>query len=520
MKTDCTPIPWKPFPYELLPEPAGVFIDAGARAIGCDPALVGVPLLAALASAIGATRRIELKPGWTEPSVLWTGIVSESGTLKSPAQSLALDPLRRLQAWAMQEYPELVEQYNRDKVLYEADLGDWKRKGRSAGEPPPEKPEEPVVRRYLVNDVTIEALAHRLQHAPRGLLCDCDELASWLRSFDLYRSGRGGDVARWLSIHRAESLLVDRKTGATKTIFVPRAAVSITGGIQPGALARALGTEHWESGLAARLLLASPPRRRKQWSEATVDPQLVRRIEVLFGRLLALDFGTDDNDSPTPIDLPLTPEGKQAWAAFYDEHADRQLQAAGEEAALLAKIEGAAARLALVTHLVQQMHGDGTSTTAGAVDQVSTEAGVALARRFAHEGRRVYLTLAETDEERQRRELTELIERKGGCITVRGLQRCTRRFADSAEAAEEPLGELAKAGIGHWVAVPPTRKGGQPKRIFRLSTPLTVDTTPTKPEENVGCVNVDTVDMAKINRMLAADDEGDEADHSGGEGKD
>ena len=89
--------PWRPFPVDVLPEPIRGFVKAGATAMRCNEAFIALPLLAALASAIGATRRIQLKPGWCEPSVIWTALVAESGTLKSPAQDFALDILRRAQ---------------------------------------------------------------------------------------------------------------------------------------------------------------------------------------------------------------------------------------------------------------------------------------------------------------------------------------------------------------------------------------------------------------------------------------
>ena len=248
-------------------------------------------MLAGLASAIGATRRIELqagRAGWHEPSVVWSVIVADSGTMKSPAQSLALRPLQRAQEWQLEEYPELIKQYERDKALYEADYQEWKRKGRSKGEPPPEKPEEPQVSRYVVNDITIEALAEILSCNPRGVLSACDELNAWLGSFDQYRSGRGADVAKWLSVHRGEGLIVDRKSGTKKTIFVKRAVVSVVGSIQPKALYRALGDEYFENGLAARLLLASPPRMAKKCTEASVDGEAYGAVEAVQVAVLCI----------------------------------------------------------------------------------------------------------------------------------------------------------------------------------------------------------------------------------------
>src|SRR5262249_15248095 len=132
--------------------------------------------------------------------------------------------------------------------------------------------------------------------------------------------GKGADASNWLSMHRAGPITVDRKTGK-RLIHVPQAAVSITGSIQPPTLAAALGREHFEDGLAARLLLAMPPRRQKRWTEADVSDETTGALDDLFGELLALDFALSADEEPEPYIIPLTPEAKTIWIAFYGEHA-------------------------------------------------------------------------------------------------------------------------------------------------------------------------------------------------------
>ncbi len=492
-----------PFPTEVLPEPIRGFVTAGAAAIGCDVTFIILPLLAALASSIGATRRIRLKASWHEPAVIWAAVVSESGTLKSPSQSLALSIVNRLQSYKLQELPELEEQYQRDLALWESDKHNWKTKGRNQGEPPPEKPVEPTVERYIVSDITVEALVDRLRDSPRGLLCGVDELAQWFGGLDAYRGGRGGDAAKWLSIHRAEQLVVDRKTGPAKTIYVPFAAVSLCGGIQPATLTRVLGREHIENGLLARLLVARPPRQSKKWTEAVVDGEILRQMERIFGRLLAMEFGVNDDDQPAPVDIPLSVEGKAAWVSFYNEHAERQSKAEGSLAAAFSKLEAYAARLALVVHLVR-CAADDMSTDPEAVDRESVEAGAVLARWFCREAERVYAMFHESDESADARKLVEWVEARGGSVTVRDLQRGQRKYKTATDA-EAALAELVEAGLGQWESVPPTAQGGRPAARFILSDPetvdtSTVDTTPAKPPQNVGCVSVDTVDGSKTEK--------------------
>ncbi|MFH1266011.1 MAG: DUF3987 domain-containing protein, partial [Planctomycetota bacterium] len=308
---------FQPFPIEALPEPVRSFVAKAARAIGCDPSYIALPMLSGLASAIGNTRCIQLKRCWTEPAIIWTAIVGESGTLKTPAFKLAVRSIHQLQIRKLREHQAAHEQFEKGHLRYEADLSAWKKeaaKGKGTAGAPPEKPEPPQAERYIVSDITVEALAPILLANQRGVLLARDELAGWVGSFDRYVSGKGGaDASHWESMHNGESIVVDRKTGQPRTIYVPSASASVTGGIQPGILDRVMGVEHRESGLLARLLLAFPPRGAKRWTEAEIAPELETAISAIFDRLYDLRAGEDDNGDPRPQTVKLTPEGKRAW---------------------------------------------------------------------------------------------------------------------------------------------------------------------------------------------------------------
>jgi hypothetical protein len=296
-----------------------------------------------------------------------------------------------------------------------------------------------------------------------------DELAGWIASFDRYTGGKGGgDAANWLSMFNGESITVDRKTGQPPTIHVPEALVSVTGGIQPSILHRALGREHRESGLAARFLVACPPRKSKKWTEADIAPEVERKVEELFDRLYNLKGQVDDEGAAHPVVLSLTPHAKEVWKKYYNSHAREQINLSGELSAAWSKLEEYAARLVLVIHCVQVATGEPTLTDVNSVDEVSMAAGVRLAEWFKHEARRMYSRLSETEEVQSQRELVEWINRKGGSVTTREVQQGHRQF-QSAPEAEAVLSELVKDGHGLWETTPPGRRG-QPTRRFVLST--------------------------------------------------
>lgn len=495
----------EPFPVEALPEPLRGFVAAGAKAIGCNSSYLALPLLTVLAGAIGNSRRLQLKRGWEAPAILWVAIVGESGTAKTPAFKLTMRPIRERQRKALERHADAMRQYEADLARYEKAYAEWKRDKKAANEPP-EKPEVPQAERFVVSDTTVEALAPLLLANPRGLLLARDELSGWIGSFDRYSGGNGGaDAAHWLSVHNGEGIIVDRKTGIPRTICVPQASVSVCGGIQPAILHRALGSEHRDSGLAARLLLTCPPRKAKRWTEADIDPDAEAEIARLVDRLYELQPTKSDEGELRPVLVGLTPDAKTAWKKYYDTHAQEQANLVGDLSAAWSKLEEYAARLALVIHFARWAAHDLDLANADVVDVASMAAGIRLANWFKGEARRVYALLGETDEDRDRRRLVEWVERKGGSVTPRDVQMGCRWLRETG-AAEAALGELAKSGWGTWEPTSPGRRG-QPTRHFRLATQSPVNGNRVLPHENTNTVDVDTVDALVTDHQNAANSE-------------
>ena len=461
--TDGRPLAYRAFPVALLPEPLATFVRRASKSIGCDAAFVAMPALTACAAAIGTTRTVKLSNTWTEPSILWSGIVGESGTQKSPAFRLAMKPLYEAQGVAMQQHTEEMTEHERRAEAYDAEHRNWRKNGD--GEPP-EKPEPPIAPRFIVADTTVEALAPMLADNPRGLLMARDELSGWLGSFDRYSNGKGADVSHYLSMFNADRLVYDRKTNR-ESIYIPRASLSICGGIQPSILDRALGREHRDSGLAARLLLAHPPRRAKRWTDEDIDPSIEAKYALLIDDLREQRHAPirAEDGQPEPVAVTLDDEALKLFADFVNRHGDEQLDMTGDLAAAWSKLEGYAARLALIVHCVRVKTGDPTLTDPDRIDAQSITVGIQLARWFGHEARRIYAAFGATDAERQQSKLAEIIQRKGGKVTVAEWQRT--RHIKTRKAAEASLADLESDGYGTLDYKPQTGPG-RPSIVFTL----------------------------------------------------
>ena len=335
------------------------------------------------------------------------------------------------------------------------------------------------MKRLMVIDTTVEALAPILKDNPRGLLLARDELSGWFGSFDRYASGgRGGsDEANWLSLFNAGSISIDRKTGTRQTIRARRASLCIAGGIQPGVLARTLLPEDVESGMAARFLMAHPPRIPKAWTESSISEQLEERVSKLFDRIYSLDFMECDGEG-NPAIVEFSPEAKTVWVDYYNSHAQEQIEQSGGLASAWSKFEEYAARLALVIHFIRLGASGEPIPNNDLLSESDMRAGIELTRWFKREAIRLYALFGEqerveADENDSQRKLIGWIEGKGGRVTAREvLTGC--RWVPDADAADYALRELIKAKRGSWETPLSNPNGGRPTRIFVLCPPPAV----------------------------------------------
>ncbi|MDB4631897.1 DUF3987 domain-containing protein [bacterium] len=453
-------VPFVPFPVGSLPGPMMRFVNEAAEAIGCDPTYLALPMLSALGSAVGNSRRLFVKKSWVVPAIIWTAIIGESGTSKTPAFKLAMKPVRKRQAEMVKAYAEKKAEYDREKEDFDLEMLDWKKSHKKNRDlPRPEEPVPPIRERVETSDATIEGLVQILEQNPNGLLVERDELAGWFGSFDRYASKGQSDSSNWLSMFNAEPIIVDRKT--TGFIHVESAYVCVTGGIQPGIMSRSLTDENKDSGIAARILMAYPPRKARSWTEADISKSTESEIDAVFSSLYELEPRIDEDGNRVPVVIGMSPAAKKVWIEFYNEHNLEQVETEGEIAAAYSKLEEYPLRFALLFHLIKKAIGESYEST---VEAETVESGIAIANWFKGEAKRVYARFSESEELTYLIQLVEWINRKGGRVTAREVQQ-GRKEIKTADKSKEVLDKLENLKWGYWQG-PESGKVGKPTRYF------------------------------------------------------
>jgi Protein of unknown function (DUF3987)/BT4734-like, N-terminal domain len=483
------PAPCVPPPLDLLPAVLQDYVHAAAESLNVDVSFILVPLLSALGSAIGNSRSIFLKRNFIQPPVIWSAIIGRSGSRKSPALEAA--------CFAVVEHErELMRQNKQAMEIYENALAEWESKSKKERGA---KPQTPLSLTCLMDDMTLEALADAMQENPRGVQVKKDELSHWFAAFDQYRASKGADVSRWLSLHTGVLFGVDRRSDKRRyRIHQPR--VCIAGGIQPQVLRRVLTQDFFERGLPARFLSAHPPMRQDKWSEAEVSDDLRARVLELFGELWLLQPDHDDKGEACPKLLRLDPDAQAEYVRYYNECGASAVQADEHEEAAWHKLSGYAARLALVGQLA-------CDPDAKTVTGETMRAACDLARWFGNEAARIYASLAETQEQRERRELIEFIERRGGDVYERDVMQSFTRLKNDKPGTERELTALVKAGIGKWEPIDHGGGRGRPTRKFQLLRSSTSTQFGVLPGEMGNSVDVDSTSSQKITPSREPDTE-------------
>lgn len=375
--------PVMPFDPSLIPTSLSPWVQDIAERMNCPMDLVAIPAMVAAGSLIG--RRIGIRPqrhtNWMEAGNLWGCVVARPGSLKSPAATEALSPLRRLEAIAAEEYRSKLADHKAAETLYKiereetekaarANLKDKaKLDGRGAAlsaltalaEPMP-----PAERRHLTSDVTAEKLGEICAANPNGVMVHRDELLSLFADLDHPEkaSARGFFMTGWGGL---DGYTFDRIMRGT--VRVPAVNVSIFGTTQPNRLAGYMreSMKRFDDGMVQRMQLLAWPDFSSDFREADRHPdsEARRAAHECYADLASLDareIGANWDEFDGPDAVPFLRFADEAQEGFSDWRIDLERKVRGDDlpaplVAHLSKYRGLIPRLALVCHLASNGYG-------------------------------------------------------------------------------------------------------------------------------------------------------------------
>lgn len=403
---DQMPVVMK-FDTALLPDSLRPWIEDVADRMQCPVDFPAVTAILALSSIVG--RKLAIRPkrqdNWTVIPNLWGMLVGRPSIMKSPPMKEILKPLKRLSAQAytkyQEEWNEYVCQSKIDAIQEKAvstEMAKAIRNGQSSESYKQQlaelsKSQPPIRRRYIVNDVTVEALGVILSQNPYGLLQERDELIGFLKSLE--RKGQDGARAFYLEAWNGNGHFETDRIGRGNVCINGGLCLSLIGTIQPGPLGsyihQAVSGGGGDDGFIQRFQLAVWPDDPEDWQIVDRTPDRAAR-EMAWGLYESLDQMSPDScgGQRDPFDengVPFLRFDESAQELFYDWMLanENRLRSGSEHPALeshFAKYRSMIPSLALLIHLA---HGG-----QGAVCREATEKALGWERYLASHARRIY----------------------------------------------------------------------------------------------------------------------------------
>lgn len=419
---------WPEFPLDVMPRPVAEFAHAVSQSVGCPVAFAAAGSLAAMSSAIGATRQLEIRPGWREQVSLYICLLGPSGSGKTPALYHTLRPAIRV-----------LEELLRN--------GDY--------------------RPAAVTEATTEALALLLRENERGVLLHPDELSSLFDSFGSYRGGRGADRQFFCSCwsgQRVQITRVNRAQGPRKpeTILIPRPFLTVVGGLQPCRL-DAFGTGRLRGdGLVQRFLFSVAPESPPPVERSDMPGHLVASYESFLRELASCHGGRYDHESRSLI-RRFSRDARELFADA-SEDLDQRTAEVPDLRLYGPKLRANMVRLALILHETDVAMG---RQAPDVVDDWAVARAFQLADFFLAQYHQVSRLLVDSDNSGRVLRLLEAAQARGGEISLRDAY--TRHIGGATDKAGalELFHAAARMGLGRLVPRSP-RHGGRAQAVFIL----------------------------------------------------
>jgi energy-coupling factor transporter ATP-binding protein EcfA2 len=230
-------------------------------------------MLAAGATAAGANVSACVQPGWYVRANLFVAVVGPKGSGKTPLRNKVLAPLVKHEE-GLQEQAAV----DFDDGEYEDDDEDGE---GTAVRRRDAKPPEPCV---IVNDCTGPAVLRLLEHNPRQLLANIDELSTMA-----IRNTGGTDRQMWCELYDGHRRRQQRASAGGLSVTLAAPYVSILGGIQPD-LIKCLYGSRGDDGFVDRVLLVGDRSTREaEWPRDADDPVLNSAWAAAMERLLHME---------------------------------------------------------------------------------------------------------------------------------------------------------------------------------------------------------------------------------------
>lgn len=373
------------FPVQVFPGKIQEIIYASAECLNYPIDYIATSLCFALSVGIGNTHVVKVKEGWTERAILYIALIGKPGSNKSHPLSFALQPLFEHDTTKAVKFKQEYREYEQFMSLSKKEREE---QGITSN------PEEPILKKFVVSDITPECLAFIHENNKRGICLYSDELASWFKNFNRYN--KGSEEQFWLSLYSGKPIILDRR-GAKNSVSVKRSFIGVIGTIQHGVLKELAKGERNHNGFLDRILFVLPNNIKKQyWNHRQLPSNIFPLWNNLMSELINLDYKVDDNGDLISLELPIESKAKELLYVWQRKNTDLCNSENNEELqGIYSKLEIYAVRFCLILQIVRWLCREADKEC---IDEVSVEGAIELVEYFRKMACQVHRLISSTSQ--------------------------------------------------------------------------------------------------------------------------
>jgi replicative DNA helicase len=293
------------FPVEALPAPVAAMVRATATFTATDPAMGGPVALAAIAALVGGHVEVEIRPGYREPTNVWSLVVANPAERKSSVHAALTAPVLDLERELVEAVmPAISEAQTRRDVAEKAAETARKVAGSASTDEREAYTRDaidaaanvdgiavPAVPRLVMDDTTPEALVSALAEQDGRLAIISSEAGVFAAFAGRYNPDQPLDP--WLKSWSGDPIRVDRR--GRKTEYVARPTLTLAVMVQPDVLRTAARHADFRgSGLLARFCYSMPA---STLGTRDVDPAPIPEVVRNGYSRALLDMGRSVRDT-------------------------------------------------------------------------------------------------------------------------------------------------------------------------------------------------------------------------------
>lgn len=319
-----------PFPIDIFPKSIQEVAYECLNKYQFSLDYVGSGMLAAASASIGISYKVKVKNGWLEKANLFMVIVGNPGDSKSHSLNFCFKPIHIKENNLFHEYEKKLNEYENSKVENSEE----------------KKIQRPILKKYLLNDYTPEALMINHYNNKRGLYVYVDELKGWVGRFDRYSNS--SEAETYLSFWSGTTTSSDRAT--SKSLRLEDPFIGVIGSTQISVLKEFSKEGRNSNGFMDRLLFVYPNKQKSlKWNINTVDDVILQNYFAIITNLLELN---EEFDKPSKI-IPIEKSAKEYLFNWQNNRPEEKLF--GYERGIEIKLQQYVIRFALILQLLHHI---------------------------------------------------------------------------------------------------------------------------------------------------------------------